>query len=405
MYKPSEKIIQKYADLLVNFALGGGKGIKRGDVVYVVAYEYAKSLYAELLRQITKAGGNVISHYLPNEDRTFNTTRDFFVNAKKHQISFFPSKYFHGLIDEIDHYLFIISDTDMESLKGVNPKKIMARAKAMKPFQEWRDKKQSQRKFSWTIALYGTKAMAKEAGLNEKEYWNEIIKACFLKAKNPISKWRRTEKRIAAFKNRLNRLKAEKMHLFGPEIDLWITIGRKRKWEGGGGENIPSFEIFTSPDWRGTQGWINFNNPVFTRGNLIKGIELSFKDGRIIRARAKKNEKFLKEMINSPGGNRIGEFSLTDKRFSKITKFMAETLYDENVGGPYGNMHIALGKSYHDCYDGNSAKLSKKDWQKLGFNDSAIHQDIVLTRPMTVAAHLKNGKERTVYKNGLFVLR
>jgi len=82
MYKPSVKILQKYADVLVNFALGGGKGIKRGDVVYVVAYEYAKSLYAELLRQITKAGGNVISHYLPNEDRTLNTTRDFFVNAK-----------------------------------------------------------------------------------------------------------------------------------------------------------------------------------------------------------------------------------------------------------------------------------------------------------------------------------
>lgn len=404
MYKPSKKIVQKYADLLVNFALGGGKGIKRGDVVYVVAYEYAKPLYAELLRQITKSGGNVISHYLPNEDITLNTTRDFFVNAKKHQISFFPSKYFRGLIDEIDHYLFIVSDTDMEALKDVNPKKIMARAKAMKPLQGWRDKKQSQKKFTNTIALYGTKAMAKEAGLSEKEYWNEIIKACFLNTKNPILKWRRLEKRITVFKNRLNRLKAEKMHVSGPDVDLWISIGKKRKWEGGGGENIPSFEIFTSPDWRGVEGWARFNNPVFTRGNLIKGIELAFKDGRVISARAKKNEKFLKEMINLPGGNQVGEFSLTDKRFSKITKFMAETLYDENIGGPYGNMHIALGKSYHNCYDGNPAKLSKKDWQKLGFNNSAIHEDIVLSRPMTVVAHLKNGKERTVYKNGLFVL-
>ena len=404
MYKPSGKIIQKYADILVNFALGGGKGIKRGDVVYVVAYEYAKPLYAELLRQITKAGGNVISHYLPNEDHALNATRDFLVNAKEHQISFFPSKYFRGLVDEIDHYIFIISDTDMEALKGINPKKIMARAKTMKPFQEWRDEKQSQKRFTRTIALYGTKAMAKEAGLSEKEYWNEIIKACFLETKNPISKWRRIEKRKVFFKNRLNRLKAEKFHIFGPDVDLWITLGKKRKWQGGGGENIPSFEIFISPDWRGTQGWINFNNPVFTKGNLIKDIKLSFKNGRVIHARAKKNEKFLKEMINLPGGNRVGEFSLTDKRFSKITKFMAETLYDENVGGPYGNMHIALGKSYHDCYDGNPAKLSKKEWQKLGFNDSAIHEDIVLTRPMTVVAHLKNAKECTIYKNGLFVL-
>ncbi|PIZ87047.1 MAG: aminopeptidase [Candidatus Nealsonbacteria bacterium CG_4_10_14_0_2_um_filter_40_15] len=405
MYKLSGKILQKYADVLVNFALGGGKGVKRGDVVYVVAYEYAKPLYAELLRQITKAGGNVISHYLPNEDNNLDATRDFFVNAKERQISFFPSKYFRGLVDEIDHYIFIISDTDMEALKGISPKKIMARQKAMKPFQEWRDEKQGRKKFSRTIALYGTKAMAEEAGLSEKQYWRQIIKACFLDERNPILKWRHIEKRMAVFKNRLNRLKAEKMHLFGPDADLWITIGKKRKWEDGGGENIPSFEIFTSPDWRGTQGWINFDNPVFTRGNfIIKGIELSFKNGKVIRAKAKKNEKFLKEMINSPGGNRVGEFSLTDKRFSKITKFMAETLYDENIGGPYGNIHIALGKSYHECYDGNPAKISKKEWQKLGFNDSAIHEDMVLTRPMTVVAHLKNGKEQTVYKNGLFVL-
>jgi len=404
MYQPSQKILQRYADVLVNFALGNGKGVRRGDVVYVVAYEYAKPLYAEVLRQITRAGGNVISHYLPNEDRTFNTTRDFFVNAKEHQINFFPSKYFRGLIEEIDHYLFIISDTDMESLKGVNPKKIMARAKTMKPFQEWRDKKQGRKKFSRTIALYGTKAMAEEAGLNEEEYWKEIVNACFLEAKNPISRWRRTEKRIAAFKNRLNRLKAEKMHIFGSDADLWITIGKKRKWEGGRGENIPSFEIFTSPDWRGVEGWIRFNNPLYTEGNLIEGIELWFKKGKVIRSRAKKNGRFLAEMIGSPGGNRVGEFSLTDKRFSRITKFMAETLYDENVGGPYGNIHIALGKSYHGCYDGNPNKLSKADWRKLGFNDSVIHQDIVLTRPVTVVAYPKKGKERIIYKNGLFLL-
>jgi len=404
MYKPSEKIIQKYADVLVNFALGKGKGIKRGDVVYVVAYEYAKPLYTELLHQITRAGGNVISHYLPDEDKTFNTTRDFFVNAKEHQIKFFPSKYFRGLIDEIDHYLFIISDTDMESLKGINPKKIMTRTKTMEPFEEWRDKKQTRKKLSRTIALYGTKAMAKEAGLNERQYWNEIIKACFLKANNPILKWRHSEKRIEIFKNRLNRLKAEKMHVFGPDADLWITIGRKRKWEGGGGENIPSFEIFTSPDWRGIEGWIRFNNPVYTRGNLIEGIELWFKNGKVICSRAKKNGRFLAEMIASPGGNKVGEFSITDKRLSRITKFMAETLYDENIGGSYGNIHIALGKSYHSCYDGNSNNLLKSDWQKLGFNDSIIHQDIVSTKPVIITAYLKHGKKCIVYKNGLFVL-
>lgn len=404
MYQPNRKTLQRYADVLVNFALGNGRGIKPGEVVYVVAYEYAKPLYAEILREITRAGGNTISHYLPNEDRIFNATRDFFVNAKEHQINFFPSKYLKGLIDEIDHYLFIISDTDMEALKGIRPEKIMARSESMKPFWEWRDEKEKKGKFTWTIALYGTKAMAQEAGLNEKQYWEQIIRACFLQEKNPISKWRQTEKRITLFKNRLNRLKAEKLHVFGPDADLWITLGKKRKWDGGGGMNIPSFEVFTSPDWRKTQGWIRFNNPLYTKGNLVSGIELIFENGRVVGVRAKKNEGFLKEMIKSPGGDKLGEFSMTDKSLSKITRFMAETMYDENVGGPYGNIHLALGKSFHGCYLGKSGKVSKSSWRKLGFNDSVIHEDLVLTKPVTVVAHLKNGREKIVFKNGSFLL-
>jgi aminopeptidase len=54
-------------------------------------------------------------------------------------------------------------------------------------------------------------------------------------------------------------------------------------------------------------------------------------------------------MLNTPGGNKLGEFSLTDARLSKITKFMAEILYDENTGGKYGNTHVALGSAFRDC--------------------------------------------------------
>ena len=404
MYKPDKKIIKRYADVLVNFGLGNGKGIKKGDVVYVVAYEYAKPLYAEILRAITKRGANAISHYIPNDDKEFNITRDFFVGAKSHQISFFPSKYFRGLIDEIDHYLLILSDTDMESLKDIDPKKIIARKESRKLLMDWKDEKESRGKLSWTIALYGTNAMAKEAGLSEKEYWNQIIKACFLNTKNPIEKWKTVDKQMKLFKNRLNKLKIKKLHIEGPDADLFVTIGKKRLWDGGGGQNIPSFEVFTSPDARETEGWIRFNNPVYASGNLIRGIELEFKKGKIVKAKAKKNEKLLKQMIRAPGGDMIGEFSLTDKRFSKITKFMAETLYDENIGGSYGNMHIAIGDSFHFCYDGDPKRLKESDWKKLGFNKSAIHQDIVSTSKRTVTAYLKGGRKMVIYKNGKFLV-
>jgi len=403
-YQPSPKILKNYADILVNFALGGGQGVNKGEVVYLTAYEYAKPLYAELLRTITRAGAHVISRYLPNDDHKFNLSRDFYVNAKEHQINFFPSKYFRGLIDQIDHYVFIVSDTDMEALKGINPEKIMARSRAMKPFLDWRNEKENKGKFTWVIALYGTEAMAKEAGLSEREYWRQIIKSCFLDVKNPIAKWRRVERQISGFKKRLNALKIEKLHVEGPDADLRLTLGKKRIWRGGEGQNIPSFEIFTSPDWRGTKGWMRFNQPVYTQGHLIKGVELKFKNGLVTEIKAAKNRNLLEHMTNVPGGNKLGEFSLTDRRFSRITKFMAETLYDENIGGPNGNVHIALGNSHRACYDGNQGKLKKPDWKKLGFNDSVIHQDIISTSPRTVTAYLKGGHRKVIYKKGQFTL-
>jgi aminopeptidase len=171
---------------------------------------------------------------------------------------------------------------------------------------------------------------------------------------------------------------------------------------GGSGRNIPSFEVFTSPDWRGTEGWINFNQPLYRYGNLIDGIRLEFKGGKVVKSTAKKGEKVLKEMIKAENADKVGEWSLTDKRLSRITKFMAETLYDENVGGPFGNTHIALGNSYVDSYEGPIHKMTRKQFEKLGYNYSSVHTDIMSTTNRTVVAHLKNGKEKVIYKDGKF---
>lgn len=65
-----------------------------------------------------------------------------------------------------------------------------------------------------------------------------------------------------------------------------MQIGSDRKWLSGSGANVPSFEVFTSPDWRGTNGWIRFNMPLFYQGNVIKGIRLEFEDGLVTSATA-----------------------------------------------------------------------------------------------------------------------
>jgi aminopeptidase len=403
-YVPPQHILERYADVLVNFALGGGDGIKPGEVVRVTAHEIAKPLYAELLRSVWRAGGHVIGQYLPDDDETFNLSRDFYDIAAEHQIDFFAERFMRGVIDEIDHALFVISTTDPQALKGVDPKKIMRSGKAMKPWMDWRMEKENAGRFTWTLGLYGTAAMAAEADLDLEDYWQQIIDACFLDEDDPIARWREVSAQITDYVGRLDALEIDRLHVEGEDVDLWLTLGEQRSWVGGSGRNIPSFEIFTSPDWRGTEGWIRFNQPLYRYGNLVTDVRLEFVAGRVVKATAATNESVLQEMVATENADKVGEFSLTDRRFSRITRFMAETLYDENVGGPFGNTHIALGSSYHDAYAGDPDGIPKDEWARLGFNDSSVHTDIVSTADRTVTAMLRDGTERLIYRDGEFQL-
>jgi len=406
VYTPSKKILEKYANVLVNFALNSGKGVKKGEVVYLIGAECTKPLFLEIHSAIINAGAHVITNYLPDDRKGQNMNRNFFLDAKKHQLEFFPEKYMKGLVDTMDHSVYIISETDKESLKGIDPKKIMAKGLAMKPFMDWRRDKEADGDFTWTLGLYGTPEAAKVVGLTDKEYWGEIIKACYLNEKDPVKKWKELYRDMEKYRGRLNKItaKTEKFHIYGEDADLWIAPGEKRQWLMGSGRNIPSFEIFTSPDWRGVDGWIYFNHPLYRYGNIMQGIRLEFKKGIVVKSSAKKGEKILKEMIKTKNANKIGEFSLTDRRHSKITKAMGETLFDENMGGKQGNTHLALGAAYRETYDGDESKLSKKQLDDLGFNDSSVHTDIISTTRRTVTAHLKDGTEKIIYKDGEFVL-
>ena len=398
-FVPSKDILRKYAQVLVNFALNSGKGIKKGDVVRLTVSESAKPLYIELRNQILRSGGHVISNYMADD-----VSRDVFKLSSPHQLKFFPDKYLKGLSDQIDHSISIISETNKHELEGINPAKIMLKNASAKPYIEWLDTKENAGKYTWTLALYGTPAMAKEAGLSQKAYWDQIIKACFLNEQDPIKKWREIFAQNALILKKLNSLKIAKLHVKGDGVDLWVKLGPNRKWLGGSGRNIPSFEVFISPDWRGTNGHIEFNQPLYRYGSLIEGIKLDFKNGLVVKSSATKNYSVLKAMLANPNADKVGEFSLTDKRLLRINKFMAETLFDENISGPYGNTHIAIGRAYQDSYTGNPAKVTKSQWIKWGFNDSVVHTDIISTTRRTVTAYLSNGTSQVIYQDGLFLI-
>lgn len=254
------------------------------------------------------------------------------------------------------------------------------------------------------MALYGTQGMATEAGLSLEDYWNEIINGCYLDKEDPKFEWKRIadeQKRVMGI---LNNMKIDFLKIKGENIDLTVELGRNRKWLGGSGRNIPSYELFISPDFKGTQGKIKFNQPLFRYGNILRDIELEFKDGHVVKAYAKVGQEVLDNMLKRENASRIGEFSLTDARVSRISKFMANTLFDENIGGEFGNMHIALGSAYKDSYTGDPSVPTKEEWVEMGYNDSPEHTDIINTEDKTVTAVLDDGSEQVIYEKGQFMV-
>ncbi len=398
-YQPKEKILDKYADVLVNYALNSGSGIKAGEVVFLQVPECAKPLLIALRRRIMQAGAHAIIQFLPDD-----MGREFYELANQNQLEFFPKKYLKGIVNQTDHFLALIADTDKHELENVKPQKIMTRTQAFQPYKKWREEKEAQGELSWTMGLYATPAMAKEVGLSLSEYWQQIIQACFLDLTDPITKWQEINQKINVIREKLNQLNIKKIYLTSENTDLQFRLGKKRRWIGGGGNNIPSFEIFTCPDWRSFTGKITFSEPLYAYGNLIEGVYLEFKKGQVSLAKAKKGQKFLKQLIKVKNADKTGEFSLTDGRMSRITHFMGETLYDENRGGKQGNCHIALGSAYRNCYTDSINKLNKSKRKKLGFNDSPVHVDFVSTARRQVTAKLTNGTEKVIYKNGRFTV-
>jgi aminopeptidase len=405
MMKLDESLLKKYAQVMVQYALNNGNGIDKGDTVLLVGQECTKDLFIAIAKEVYTAGGNLITNYQPDNLREASLPRFLLQNGADEQISFFAKPYWQGLVDATDHILFIISEPDIHYLEGIPSSKISMMNSARAPYMKMREKKEQEGKLSWSLCLYGTQSMAEEAGLSLEEYWEQIIEACYLREDDPVNKWRTVQKQIEEIKDQLDVLEIEKLHITGDDVDLHVQIGEHRKWLSGEGKNIPSFEIFTSPDWRGTNGTIKFNQPLYYSGKRISGVSLKFENGVVVASSATENEDALKEMIAQENADKVGEFSLTDKRHSRITKFMATTLFDENMGGAFGNTHIALGNAYKDTFTGDMSTVTDQGWADMGYNSCPkVHTDIISTTNRMVTATLRNGAEKIIYNDGQFVL-
>lgn len=395
----TQATLEKYAAVLEwGLTTARGKAYKPYETVLLRYDLEALPLVEALWRRLVAHRLNVTARLLtpPTMEKDFYALSDA---RQRAYIAAGEREFYQNLNGNI----YIGAPSSLTHLKDIDPKRIAELAQARKFVREIMESREASGKFGWTLCTLATDELAKRAGCSRAEYEKQIIRACFLDQPDPVKKWEEVHAAAMDIKAWLGSLKIETIRIETANMDLEIQLGKKRRFLGVSGHNIPSFEIFTSPDWRGARGIWYANQPSFKSGNLVEGVKLQFSAGKAKVIAAKKGFDFTCKMLSMDAGAcRIGEFSLTDKRFSNINRFMADTLFDENYGGTQGNSHIAVGNAYLDTYTGKQSSLDKASRVALGYNESALHWDLVNTEPKSVTARLANGKSLCIYERGQF---
>jgi aminopeptidase len=391
--------LSRYADTLIwGVKTARTRPFRKGDIVLIRYDAPALPLTEILYTRLLEMGLNPV----PRITLTPTMEKSFYLLSTAKQVVFQPPGE-REFYESIHGSIYLHAPESITHLSGADPKKIGKAAVARKYIRDILNRREETGDFGWTLCMLPTQELAVHAGISIEEYSRQIVHACFLDQPSPADAWQAIYERSHDIKAWLNSLDVAYFHVESDQVDLKITPGQQRKWIGITGHNIPSFELFMSPDWRGTQGVYYANQPSYRNGNYVEDVRMEFRDGIATNISAGKGETFVKnQLAMDKGASRVGEFSLTDKRFSKIDRFMANTLFDENFGGEHGNCHIALGSSYTDTYTGNTAELTEKLKNKLGFNDSAMHWDLVNTERKKITAHLNTGGQITIYEDGQF---
>ena len=369
-----------------------------GDIVLVRTDMAALNLAEKVQALLLAKGLNPVVRITPPSQ----LEKGYYTGAEQDQLSFVvPGD--RELYERLDGLISLLAPDSITHLKDTPPTKIATAALARKYLRDILDRREAERRFGWTLCLMPTPALAKNAGLSEADYAAQIVRAAYLDDADPAATWENIFREAEGVKAWLNAMDVDHYHVRSAGTDLRVHPGQSRRWIGVSGHNIPSFELFLSPDFRLTEGIYHADQPSYRNGNLVSGVTLEFRQGRATVVKADQGADFVRSQLEmDPGACQLGEFSLTDKRFSRINAFMAHTLFDENFGGAHGNCHVAVGASYADTYTGDPAELTPERKQDLGFNDSALHWDLVNTEAKTVTAVLTNGQTVPVYADGMF---
>jgi aminopeptidase len=277
----------------------------------------------------------------------------------------------------------LVGDPDPHLLDDVDPAK--AAAVPVEEVLAVREAIHGQ-ELRWTVVPAPNPGWAQEVfGEPDVErLWDAVATAMRLDEADPAASWRERAAQLTARARALDALELTEICYRSAGTDLTVGLVPDCRWTGGsmqdpGGvaymPNLPTEEVFTSPDRRRADGTISLTKPVIVGGQVVEGLTVTFTGGRITDITATSGAETVRAQLDTDDGARsLGEVSLVDRdsRIAKAGILFHNTLFDENTA-----CHVAWGQSFPFSVAGGVSK-SDEERYVIGLNNSAVHTDVVI---------------------------
>jgi aminopeptidase len=368
--------LRRLAELTVSV----GANVQPGQLVVIFTLLENAPLAREVARAAYRAGASIVEpRYV---DRHFARARiELGPEASLSATAPWDLAMLKTLVDTQGAFIQISGDSEPHLLADLDGSRV-GRAQALDFRAEW-ESVVSNRLVPWTIVPAPSPGWAAQVfGTPDTDaLWNAIEKAVRLDQADPVAAWRAHIAKLESIAAALTERHFDSLRYRGPGTDFTVGLLPSGRWVSGkfqtaAGQahvpNLPTEEVFTSPDARRADGRLRATRPLQMGGTLVRDLELEVRGGRIVEVRAGSGADVVRsEFAADENAVRFGEVSLVDgsSEVGKLGLTFYNTLFDENA-----TCHLAYGSGFDFCIDDAADRA-------VGLNSSAVHTDFMIGGP------------------------
>jgi aminopeptidase len=379
----ADERLRAYAELAVRV----GANLQPGQPLLIKG----RVEHAPLVRAVAEAAWRAGASWVDVQYDDQHVKRALIAHAPEEALTYTPPwllARYEQLGEDRGAEIVITGEPDPNLLQGLDPHRV-GRARPL-ALAELTTRQIDERSVSWTIIAFPNEGWARTVfGEPDVErLWDAVAAAVRLDAPDPVEAWRRHTAKLTARARALNELDLDSVRFRGPGTDLTVGLLRDAKWCGDGETawgmphvpNMPTEEVFTTPDRRRTEGVVRSTRPLAlpTQGLIVRDLEVEFEGGRAVKVDASEHADVVRaQMETDEGAAYLGEIALVDgeSAVGKAGITFFDTLFDENA-----TCHVAYGSAFAAVVDG---AVGQKPDELLarGVNYSIVHVDFMVGGP------------------------